>query len=111
MKISEFFYTQRQVAEILDVTPITIWRWSKMGRFDIQRIGKTILIPKWQIELVKEFRQRSRKKHRVSQQAHYYPCWNGVNQADSSSNLFQCAIISFRFRLYAICRDGLTKGV
>jgi excisionase family DNA binding protein len=65
MKISEFFYTQGEAAEVLGVTSVTVWRWIKEGRLDIERIGREVLIPKWEIELLKT---KSRKpKNRRSQ--------------------------------------------
>ena len=57
MKIAEFFYTSGQAARLLDVTRITIWRWVKSGRFNVQYIGRGTLIPKWEVELVKEKRK------------------------------------------------------
>jgi excisionase family DNA binding protein len=61
MRISEFFYTEQQAAEVLGVTPITIWRWGKIGRFAVQRIGGTILIPKWEVELLKVTKSKKRR--------------------------------------------------
>jgi predicted site-specific integrase-resolvase len=62
MRISEFFYTQHEAARVLGVTPATLWRWGKMGRFDMEYIGKTVLIPKWEIELLKMTRGRKCRK-------------------------------------------------
>ncbi len=59
MDICDFFYTQVEVAQILGVKPITIWRWIKEGRFDIQRIGGIVLIPKWEVELIKMKRRKN----------------------------------------------------
>ena len=53
MEISEFFYTAAQATEVLGVNRTTIWRWIKSGRFAIQRVGREVLIPKWEIELVR----------------------------------------------------------
>lgn len=58
MQISDFFYTEREATELLGVNRITIWRWIKGGRFNVQRIGSVVLIPKWEIELIKERRTR-----------------------------------------------------
>lgn len=53
MKLSDLFYTQGEAAEVLGVNRMTIWRWIKEGRFDIQRVGREVLIPKWEVELLK----------------------------------------------------------
>ncbi len=57
MEIADFFYTEGQVARILGVNRITIWRWIEGGKFNVQRIGREVLIPKWEVELIKETRQ------------------------------------------------------
>lgn len=53
MKIKDYFITESEAADILGVNRNTIARWGKEGKFDIQRIGRTGLIPKWQVELLK----------------------------------------------------------
>lgn len=53
MEILDYFYTEGQVARLLDVNRITVWRWIRQGRFDIQRVGREVLIPKWQVDLLK----------------------------------------------------------
>ena len=53
MKISEYFYTEAQAARILDVNRITIWRWIRAGKFNAQKIGREVIIPKWEVELLK----------------------------------------------------------
>ncbi len=53
MQILDYFYTEGQVAEMLDVNRITIWRWIKDGRFNIQRVGREVLIPKWEADLIR----------------------------------------------------------
>ena len=60
MEIADFFYTEGQVASLLGVNRITIWRWIKGGRFNLQRIGGIVLIPKWEVELLKK--QRTHEK-------------------------------------------------
>jgi excisionase family DNA binding protein len=62
MKILEFFYTQGEAAEVLGVTPITVWRWIKEGRLDIERVGREVLIPKWEVELLKVSKRHNRRK-------------------------------------------------
>ena len=46
MKIADYFYTEGQVAELLGVNRVTIWRWIKGGKFNVQHIGREALIPK-----------------------------------------------------------------
>jgi excisionase family DNA binding protein len=53
MKISDFFFTETQTAKELGVNRITIWRWIKEGKFSIQKVGREVLIPKWEVELYK----------------------------------------------------------
>ena len=50
MQILDYFYTERQAAELLRVNRITIWRWIKSGKLDIQRAGGVVFIPKEQID-------------------------------------------------------------
>ena len=61
MQISEFFYTQTQMAGLLGVDRTTIWRWAKEGKVDIQRVGREVLIPKWEVELMKTIKSQKRK--------------------------------------------------
>jgi len=56
MKISDFFYTGTEAARVCSVSRITIWRWIKQGRFDVQRVGSVVFIPKDEVELVKKRR-------------------------------------------------------
>ena len=58
MKILDYFCTESQAAELLGVNRATIWRWIKSGRFNIQRIGSVVFILKWEVELLKELRNR-----------------------------------------------------
>jgi excisionase family DNA binding protein len=53
MQILDHFYTESQAAKELGINRITIWRWIKSGRFNIQRIGKVVFIPKWEIDIIK----------------------------------------------------------
>lgn len=53
MQIVDFFYTKGQVAKAMGVNRITIQRWIKDGKFNIQRVGGVVLIPKWEVELLK----------------------------------------------------------
>lgn len=53
MEISEFFYTSGQAAKLLGVTRITVWRWVKANKFNLQYIGKEALISKWEVDLLK----------------------------------------------------------
>ena len=54
MQIADFFYTESQVTKVLGVSRTTIWRWIKQGRFDVQRVGGVVFIPKDEVELVKK---------------------------------------------------------
>lgn len=60
MKILDYFYTESQAAELLGVNRITIWRWIKNGRFNIQRVGSVVFIPKWEVESLKAKMTRER---------------------------------------------------
>ncbi len=66
MKIADFFYTQTQAAQALGVDRTTIWKWSKEGKIDIQRVGREVLIPKWEIELLKVRARMTRKRNSKS---------------------------------------------
>jgi len=57
MQIIDYFYTEKQAARMLGVNRITIWRWIKSGRFNIQHVGREVLIPKWEVELIRENRK------------------------------------------------------
>jgi excisionase family DNA binding protein len=61
MEIVDYFYTEDQAAKQLNVNRITIWRWIKEGRFDIQRIDREVLIPRWKVELIKTTATRKRR--------------------------------------------------
>jgi excisionase family DNA binding protein len=52
VQISEFFYTEAQAARILGVNRITVWRWIRAGKFDAQKIGREVIIPRWQVDLL-----------------------------------------------------------
>ncbi|MFC1901726.1 helix-turn-helix domain-containing protein [Chloroflexota bacterium] len=54
MNILDYFYTESQVAKLLNVNRITIWRWIKDGKFNIQRVGREVLIPKWEVDILKD---------------------------------------------------------
>lgn len=53
MEIGDYFYTENQAAKLLGINRITVWRWIKNGKFNTQRIGGIVLIPKWEVELLK----------------------------------------------------------
>lgn len=53
INILDFFYTESQVAKLLKVNRITIWRWIKNGKFNVQYVGREVLIPKWEVELLR----------------------------------------------------------
>jgi excisionase family DNA binding protein len=58
MNISDYFYTSGQAARQLGINRITIWRWIKDAKFSVQYIGREALIPKWEVELIKQTRNR-----------------------------------------------------
>jgi excisionase family DNA binding protein len=60
MELANYFFTASQAALELSVTRITIWRWTKEGKFNVQRIGRESLIPKWEVELIKRTGQPKR---------------------------------------------------
>ena len=62
MQISDFFYTENQVAKVLGISRMTVWRWIKDGRFDVQRVGGVVFIPKDEVELVKKEVKRNGKR-------------------------------------------------
>jgi len=58
----DYFYTGQQATKLLKVNRITIWRWVNNGKLSSQRIGQgkrgILLIPKWEIDLLKEQKER-----------------------------------------------------
>ena len=60
MKIVDFFYAEGQTAEVLGVNRLTVYRWIKKGRFDVQHVGGVALVPKWEVELFKLGRKVSK---------------------------------------------------
>ena len=61
MEIMDYFVTESQAAGILGVNRNTITRWARQGKFDVQMIGRTGLIPKWQVELLRTAKKRRNK--------------------------------------------------
>jgi excisionase family DNA binding protein len=53
MQISEYFYTEQQAAKYLGINRITIWRWIKGGKLNIQKFGSVVFISKEEIESLK----------------------------------------------------------
>ncbi len=58
----DYFVTESEAATILGVNRNTIARWGKDGKLDIQRVGRTGLIPKWQIEIL----SASKRPHSIT---------------------------------------------
>jgi excisionase family DNA binding protein len=54
IKNSDFFYKESGAADVLGINRITIWRWIKQGRFNVQRFGSVVFIPKDEVESVKK---------------------------------------------------------
>jgi excisionase family DNA binding protein len=57
MKIVDYFYTAQQATKVLGINRITIWRWMKSGKITFQQVGREVLIPKWEIDLIKTKRK------------------------------------------------------
>jgi len=53
VEIGDYFYTEKQAARLLGINRITIWRSVKNGKLNAQYIGGIVLIPKWEVELIK----------------------------------------------------------
>lgn len=67
MKIADYFYTAQEATDILGINRITIWRWIKEGKLESQKIGGVVLIPKWQVDLLKTNKEcRNGNSQRVS---------------------------------------------
>ncbi len=54
MEILNYFCTESQAAKLLGVNCVTIWRWIKGRKFNIQRVDNIVFIPRWEVELIKE---------------------------------------------------------
>lgn len=52
MRILDYFYTESGAARQLGVNRITIWRWIKKGKLNIQRVGGVVFIPREEIDLL-----------------------------------------------------------
>ncbi len=63
MKIMDYFITESEAARILGVNRNTIARWAREAKLEVQHIGRTGLIPKWQIELLKANKSIPRQAH------------------------------------------------
>ncbi len=59
----DYFFTETQASEILGVNRNTIARWAKEDKLELQHVGRTGLIPKWQIELLR-MKQRGKSNAR-----------------------------------------------
>ena len=53
MQISDYFYTEDQAANQLGINRITIWRWIKAGKLNVQKVGNVVFIPKEEINTIK----------------------------------------------------------
>ena len=62
MLISNYFYTLGDAARELGVTRICIWKWIQSGKIQGQKVGRETIFPKWEIELLKERRNKNIKK-------------------------------------------------
>ncbi|MFC2001454.1 helix-turn-helix domain-containing protein [Chloroflexota bacterium] len=59
MKILDYFITESEAARKLGVNRNTIARWAREGKLEVQHVGRTGLVPKWQIEILKSGREIS----------------------------------------------------
>lgn len=50
---------------MLAVTNVTACRWIKDGRFDIQRVGGEVLIPNWEVEMLRTRVKKDEKQYRI----------------------------------------------
>ena len=53
MKITEAFYTLTEAAERLGVNRLTVRRWIKAGKIDVQRAGGVVFIDRSVVEKLK----------------------------------------------------------
>lgn len=67
MQISDYFYTEAQAAKQLGVNRITIWRWIKAGKLNVQKFGSVVFIPKVEIELLQENVNRRNKGGKIKE--------------------------------------------
>ena len=61
MGITANFYTQGEVAALLQVNRLTINRWMHAGRIRYERIGGVVLIEKTELERLKQERSAAGK--------------------------------------------------
>ncbi len=62
--LSQYYYTLSEAAHHLGISRMTLSRWLKSGKIEAYRVGSERMIPKWEIELLKE--QRNRKKGTIA---------------------------------------------
>ena len=48
-KKEEKLYTRSEVIKLFDVSPATIWRWTKLGLIQSKRIGQRVYYPESEI--------------------------------------------------------------
>lgn len=61
MPLSDFYMTRDQVAKLFGVGRQSVWRWLAAGRMSYEKIGREILVPKWEVELFYAEWKRERK--------------------------------------------------
>jgi len=59
--IEKYFADRKQAVEELGICRMTLYRWLKAGRLTAEKINRTILIPRWQIDL-----ERSKRNENIS---------------------------------------------
>ena len=61
MLVSDYYYTLGDAAKVLGVTRICIWKWIQKGKIRGEKVGRETIFPRWEIELLKEQRNKNRK--------------------------------------------------
>lgn len=58
MELADSLLTASQAAKKLGVTRVIIWRWVKEGRFNGQHVGREMLVPKWEVDVISEAKDK-----------------------------------------------------
>lgn len=61
MLISNYFYTLGDAARVLGITRVCLWKWIQKGKIRGEKIGRETIFPRWEIELLKERRNKNIK--------------------------------------------------
>ena len=63
-KLHPLALTNLKALDHLGISQMTLSRWLKSGKIEAYRVGSERMFPKWEIELLKE--QRNRKKGTIA---------------------------------------------